>query len=127
MLHHTLTFESSYPTLSAVLHDIAGEELEHFRLIGECIRLLGGNPIPHVPMGRGEGREELSCFECQHSNDVVEVLRDTISSKRITLAQYKRIDETIKDTHVHELLSSIIKDEQRHIQVLSSIYESIAI
>jgi len=126
LLHHTLTFESSYPTLSAVLHDIAAEELEHFRLLGECIRLLGGNPIPHIPMGRGEGSVGIHNLDTQRSDDVIEVLRDTIASKQITLAQYKRIRESIEDLHVRELLDSIVKDEQKHIELLSSIYESIA-
>ena len=109
-----LMTERSDPALSDMLDAFAIEESEQFRMLGELILALGGNPcvrtqVRMTPMEWHEGGE---------SKAVRQMLEEHIQSEKSMNDRLQTLMGRTEDRVVRSLLAYLISDGQRHIEHL---------
>ncbi len=118
--YRSLLCESVDVSLSAVFDRIAVCEAEHFRLLGELILCLGGNPALHVPL-------KLSPVEppcrghASESRSICRMLTEAIQEKRRTIERYQTLMGQTCDRVVRSLLVQLIADEEAHLGELRAV------
>lgn len=96
--------------ISALFEQLAKEEMLHFRILGELILALGGNPVVQAKLcvpaidlcGRG-GRG---------------IFAESIREERRGIDGYQTLMGKTQDRVVRSVLSHLVADEHRHIEVL---------
>ena len=63
--------------------------------------------------------------EEQFLTDLKEMLRIDMESEKAAIKNYEEHKNIIDDKYIKEILSSIILDEKRHLEIFKSLYESL--
>lgn len=102
--------------LAELFDRIAKEEMRHFRILGELILSLGGNPAvcthlrigvsDAIPMGRGS------------AGAAARMIADSLCEERRGIDRYQTLMGCTRDRVVRSVLAQILDDEQRHVEAL---------
>ena len=111
------TYRRLLGTRAELYADISKDEMRHFRLLGELILALGGNPVIRTQLrvdacelGRGSAQaSERACGQ---------LLQESIREERRTIDRYQTLMGCTDDRIVRSVLSGIVDDEQRHVEWL---------
>jgi bacterioferritin (cytochrome b1) len=116
-LYRAIITEKEYPRLSALFGRIADEGLEHYRLLGRAITILGGNPTLRVTIhpeahhlsdkGGDDIRDRLYCL-----------LNTAVREKETSCLQYERLAAYPSETILPILFCRLAADEATHKQLL---------
>lgn len=113
-IYQSILFEGSAPIVSEMLECIAMVEMEHFRLLGRTILLLGANPAIKT------------AFKTTHLNrkgDVVsrieKALSEDVESEKRAAEFYNKTARYTKDRTLASLLKRLAADEEHHAKLLS--------
>lgn len=117
MTYRTLIAERHDRRLAAIFDEIMIDETEHFRLLGDLILALGGNPaicaqirVERVEPDDGEGR---------HASELTEYLiSQTEREKKRSVDHLQTLMAKAQDRVVRSLLSHLVADEERHLESL---------
>ena len=107
------------PRTAELFDRIAKEEMMHFRMLGELILALGGDPavqgrirVPSVEeSGRGGEKRDL------HGR--ARIFSDLRREARRAVDRYQTLMGSTQDRMVRSVLSHLLSDEHRHIEALS--------
>ena len=112
--YRSLMTEETDRLLSQTLDAFAIEEMEHFRLLGELIFALGGNPTvrTQVRISPIEWRGE----HCKEPERVVmQMLEEAVRGEKRCVERLETLMGHTEDRVVRSLLAYLISDGQRHI------------
>ncbi|MDA8234386.1 MAG: manganese catalase family protein [Clostridia bacterium] len=87
-------------------------EMHHLELLGETIKMLGGDPKYVNSRGKFWNADYV-----YYGKGAYEILTSAIASEKEAIEQYRRHQQVIVDPHIVNLLERIIKDEIRHIEL----------
>lgn len=116
--YQKLYFEKmGYQDLASAFGSIATTEMVHFDLLGGLIFALGGDPkyLSISPSGK---QIWWSGNFVDYSKGITKILLDSIAGEAFCIRQYKKLKEYTNDDIVHSILTRIILDEEKHIQIL---------
>ena len=107
------------PDIAKTLKCIEIIEMEHFRMIGTLIVLLGGDPIYMAPQSRKPTYWCTSNVDTE--KEIIKFLSDNIRIEEIAIYNYEQRVEQIKDEKVRAVIERIILDEEHHIMLFNSL------
>ena len=110
---------------SDTIEQISIVEMKHLEILGKIIRLLGRNPVYKTcEATRGECIMWESSY-INYDSDLKEMLRIDMESEKAAIKNYEEHKNIIDDKYIKEILSRIILDEKRHLEIFKSLYESL--
>ncbi len=112
-LHHSFT-ESAHTDVSTMLLGIAEVEMDHLRMLGETIVLLGGNPM----FASGCPRDYWSGEDVYYGTALCDKLKGDLKAELGAIQQYEEHIAQINDPYVKAILARIALDEQWHVGLL---------
>jgi len=110
-----------YPALAMLFEEIAVDEEQHMRLLGEIITALGGDPQLRV----GKGYYWTGEF-VRPAESVLDYLKANILAEKNAIAEFNRRLKLIDDPYIREVLARILADEQSHLEALVDAEEKFA-
>lgn len=106
------------PDAAALFDRLAKEEMLHFRMLGELILALGGNPVVQANLRvQGIGRD-LSGNGKRVSGGCAGLFSDSIREERCGIDRYQTLMGRTRDRVVRSVLAHLISDEHRHVESL---------
>ncbi len=116
---------NQYPTVANDLKEIAETEMHHLSLLGETIKLLGGNP-EYATINCITGAKIYWTAENVNYNDnLKEMILYNINGEMQAITAYKEHSRLINDKYIRQLLKEIIADEEQHIKIFRKIYTTL--
>lgn len=111
-----------YSWISTCFHDISIVEMHHLNIFAELALLLGADP------------RLWSCREYAHwwspsfidyPRELRGLIAESIKAEKAAIRKYSRQANTICDMNIVAILHRIIRDEERHLQIFSKMYQQI--
>lgn len=112
--YRALVTESVSGELSALFDRIAVDESEHFRLTGELIASLGGNPVIRARV-HTEPYDFSGLTPQKTAVTVSRMLREAMREEREEIDRYQTVMAHTEDRILRSFLAQIIGDEERHL------------
>jgi len=94
-------------------------ETTHLELLGNLIQTLGVNPLFYSY----ETRQYWSGNYPDYQLALNQIILSDIQGEREAIAHYNRIINSIDEKSIQALVLRIILDEEKHIEVLTNLYE----
>ena len=113
------TYRSLLCDRSDLFIDLSKDEMRHFRLLGELILALGGNPVIRTQV-RVDACELDRGDACASSKGCRQMLYESIREEKRAIDRYQTLMGCTNDRIVRSVLSGIIDDEQHHVEWLSA-------
>ncbi|MEN8261844.1 MAG: ferritin-like domain-containing protein [Nitrospirota bacterium] len=111
MWHHVMAVGMESPEIKEIFRNISMVEMKHAEAFAERIVYLGGTPAakPHkIKMG----------------GKLKKMIQDDLAGERVAIKQYKnhiKLADKLDDPVTRQLLIDIVKDEEEHDDIWSSI------
>lgn len=119
--YQKLYFEKmGYKDLASAFGAISVTEMIHFDLIGQLIFALGGDP-KYYSVSPGGKQMWWSGSFVDYSKGITKILLDSIADEKYGIRQYQKLKEYTNDDIVHSILTRIILDEEKHIEILKDL------
>lgn len=119
-LYQSIMFGETMPGLSSMFDEIAIDEMHHFRMLGELINRLGGDPVVRTAV---RGRGGICLCDDKDSRAPVAAARALRCNIRDELAAYNEymrvasLAERMGQLPAAALLRRIACDEKRHREI----------
>ena len=111
------TYRSLLCDRSDLFSDISKDEMRHFRMLGELILALGGNPMIRTQL-RVDGYELERGSTCLSGRSCTQMLHDSIREEKRTIDRYQTLMGCTTDRIVRSVLAGLVDDEQKHVEWL---------
>ena len=111
--------------ISDIIEEISIVEMKHLEMLGKTIKLLGKDPIYKTCEAT---RGDCIMWEpkyVNYSTDLKEMLRIDIDSESNAIKNYEHHKKIIEDKYIKEMLSRIILDEKRHLEIFQTLYDKL--
>ncbi len=118
-LQRSVACEEEDRRLSAFFDELAHEEIEHFRTVGELIAALGERPMLRTQV----------CVKAGSSGDEgdtgrLRMLWESVREERRMIGYYQNLMHATEDRVVRSLLTHFLSDGHRHIEELERLEKS---
>jgi bacterioferritin len=114
-MHHHLTIENKEIANAELC--ISLTEMKHLELLGDLIKMLGGNP-----KYRRSNKAWWDGGQVAYGDTTEFKLKLDIDSEKAAIEGYKTLISEIKDKHIRKILHRILEDEIVHLNILVSLY-----
>ena len=121
---HFNTFKDN-KEFSEIIEEISITEMTHLELLGKTIKLLGKEPIYKTCNAITEECVMWSATNVNYDDNIKDMLRTNIRGEKAAIKNYSEHKRLIKDKYIKELLSRIILDEKRHIEIFEMLLEKL--
>lgn len=111
--------------LAKILSEIAMVEMKHLELLGETIKLLGKEPMYKTCESSRGDCVMWSASSIDYTTDLKKLLKVDIESEIIAINNYEHHKKLINDKYIKELISRIILDEKRHLEIFKTLLEEL--
>ena len=112
-VYYGIILAECYPALSELFERLAMTEMLHFKLLGQMILALGGNPCIRARVGGA------SVCTPPTACDVKRLLESAIASEKKACAEYNRLAaEACGDKFAEEIFCRLASDEDGHAKML---------
>lgn len=115
-MHHHLTIKNK--EIADVELCIALVEMKHLEMLGELIKMLGGNP-----KYRRSNKAWWDGGEVAYGDNIEFKLKLDIDAEKSAIEGYKTLISEIKDRNITKILSRILEDEIMHLEILTGLYK----
>lgn len=116
---HLVTAELS--EVAEAFHKISVVEMHHLEIFGTLARQMGEDPRL---WGVNQGRKYWWTPGClPYQRRLEQLLRIAVREEKATVRKYRAQARWIPDQNVVENLRRIVEDEERHIEVLTRLYD----
>ncbi|MBR3895394.1 MAG: hypothetical protein IKJ35_09685 [Clostridia bacterium] len=116
--YRSLLWARREPDAAALFERLAKEEMLHFRMLGELILALGGNPVIQANMRvQGIERDGRSGIK-RESRGRAALYADSIREERRGIDRYQTLMGRTQDRVVRSVLAHLLSDEHRHVEAL---------
>lgn len=117
-IYHSLTLEDHYTKIAILTQQIAIIEMQHLRLLGKTIRLLGENPTMH---SNDQGLIRFWNAKFVYYGDTVyDKVSANMKHEMDAIRSYRNHQHLIDDPFIQELLERIILDEEHHLRLFKT-------
>lgn len=117
--YHQIITEREHPQLSDVLGGIAIVEMQHLRILGQCILQLGLHPTYSYYQGTRRARWNSGFVQYgQHPKSIIDI---SIRAEQQAIEFYYGAIRRIADEQITALLKRLIEDEELHIKALTDL------
>jgi len=115
--YRSLIAERHDRALAATLDEISIDQSEHFRLLGDLILALGGNPTVRAEM-QVEPMPYLAT-DVRHAEEIAaRLISRTLTERKWSIDRMQTLMGSTQDRIVRSVLAHLITDEERHLQML---------
>lgn len=121
---HFDTF-SSNEEFSNIIEEISIVEMKHLEMLGKTIKLLGKSPVFKTCESSRGDCVMWSSSNVIYDNDMRDMLKTDIRSEKMAIKNYEHHRELIDDKYIKEMLSRIILDEKRHLEIFETLLEKL--
>lgn len=137
-IYNSMVTADEFKEVSDCFHGMAVVEMHHLEIFSRLAKLLGVQPrlwCQRQYQNRGFGggifmkssvvnrmvwwSPSYNTYHCE----LKPMLMDAIKGEQSAIRQYQRQAEMIQDSSICEILKRIILDEERHVEILSDLYE----
>ena len=108
-----------------IIAEIAEVEMKHLELLGETIKLLGKEPVYKTCESTRGDCIMWSATNVDYETNLKEMLEVNIKSESTAIKTYTNHRKIIKDKYIKELISRILLDEERHLSIFKTLYNSL--
>ncbi len=108
-----------------IIAEIAEVEMKHLELLGETIKLLGKEPVYKTCESTRGDCIMWSATNVDYETDLKGMLEINIKSESTAIKTYTNHRKIIKDKYIKELISRILLDEERHLSIFKTLYNSL--
>lgn len=115
-MHHHLTIQNK--EIANVELCIALIEMKHLELIGDLIKMLGGNP-----KYRRSNKAWWDGGHVSYGDNTEFKLKLDMDSEKAAIEGYKTLISEIEDKNIVKVLKRIIEDELVHLNILTTLYK----
>lgn len=106
------------PTVAALFESLSTTEMRHFRLLGESIRHLGGNPSIRTDL-RITSFEPCADAAHSHAEQVCrQMVRNAICAEQTSAWEYRALAGKTRDEQLKQILYRLAADEDEHARML---------
>ena len=119
--YNSIILADPCPTVATLFESLSMTEMHHFRLLGETIRHLGGNPSIRADL-RVTSFEP--CAEAGHSHaDSVcrQMVRNAICAEQTAAWEYRALAGKTRDEELKKILCRLASDEEEHARMLQQL------
>ncbi len=121
---HFDTFNSN-EEFSKVIEEISFVEMKHLEMLGKTINLLGKKPVYKTCESSRGDCVMWTSSNVNYDNEMRDMLKTDIKSEKIAIKNYEHHKELIDDKYIKEMLSRIILDEKRHLEIFETLLEKL--
>lgn len=114
--YQSIMLKDDMPLLSELLECISITEMEHFKMLGNAIRILGSNPIVKTHIKGIEVNQAQPI-----TNKIEKILLSNIENEKRAAAYYKKVALHTKETDLVLFLKRLAADEEHHAMLFSDI------
>jgi bacterioferritin len=107
-----------YPEITNAYKCILSVEYIHLNLLGNLIRDLGLHPI----FMTYQTMQYWSGSFPEYASDIKQILLADIAGENAAIAHYTQLISQINNPDIQALISRIILDEKKHVEILTSFY-----
>jgi bacterioferritin len=111
-----------YPEITIAYRCILSVEYIHLNLLGNLIRDLGLHPI----FMTYETKQYWNGSFPDYASDIKQILLTDIDGENAAIAHYTKLISQIDNLDIQALLTRIILDEKKHIEILTSFYRRLS-
>ena len=115
--YHQIITGREHPQLSRLLGDIAAVEMQHLKMLGECILQLGLHP--NYSYYQGTRRVRWNAGFVEYGRGAKGIIDISIRAEQQTIEGYYHAMRCIADGQIIALLKRIAEDEEQHISALT--------
>ena len=108
-----------------IIEEIAKVEMKHLELLGETIKLLGKEPVYKTCESERGDCIMWSATNVDYETDLKGMLEINIKAESTAIKTYTNHRKIIKDKYIKELISRILLDEERHLSIFKTLYNSL--
>ena len=109
-----------------IIAEIAEVEMKHLELLGETIKLLGKEPVYKTCESERGGCVFWTAENVFYKTDLKDMLNADINSEKNAIKNYEHHKMLINDKYIKEMLSRIILDEKRHVQIFEMLLKNLS-
>lgn len=109
-----------------IIAEIAEVEMKHLELLGETIKLLGKEPVYKTCESERGDCVFWTSENVFYKTDLKDMLNADINSEKNAIKNYEHHKMLIKDKYIKEMLSRIILDEKRHVQIFEMLLKNLS-
>lgn len=113
-IYQSIVLEESVPMFTQLLECMAITEMEHFKILGKLILLLGENPYI-----RSQIRTNIIKPNTDISENLAALITNNIKKEEKSIQMYEKIISLSGDTVLNAILQRIIIDEEHHIKLFN--------
>ena len=99
--------------------DLSKDEMRHFRLLGELILSLGGNPIIRTQL-RVDGVELERGATHASERSCKQMMNESLREEKRSIDRYQTLMGCTSDRIVRSVLAGLAEEEQRHAEWLQA-------
>lgn len=121
---HFVKFQEN-KEFSDIIEEISIVEMKHMEILGKTIKLLGKEPIYKTCEAMRGDCVMWDAKNINYDTNLKEMLRIDIASENATIKNYEEHKKIIEDKYIKEILSRIIIDEKRHLEIFQMLYEKL--
>ena len=109
------------PAVASLFSSLSMTEMHHFRLIGEAIRHLGGNPSIRADL-RVTSFEPCPDAVHTHTESVCrQMIRNALSGEQTAAWEYRALAAKTRDDGLKQILYRLAADEEEHACMLQQL------
>lgn len=112
--------DKSNPDVGRVFEEIAMVEMIHLSLLMHAITSFGG--VPKYETANGY---PFNCNQINYTTKLKDMLDLNIKSEQVGVENYKQAFTMVKNQSLKDLLERIILDEEKHIETLKHIRDTV--
>lgn len=118
--NHIIT-EPCYEEVARAFHKISIVEMRHMQIFGKLAFLLGIDP--RLWTQGLHGRSYWTPGYNRYPREIKAVLLNSLKGEKEAIRKYRGQIACIRDANLIENLNRIILDEERHVEILTALYE----
>lgn len=121
--YQSIILEKTEPEISKTLEKIAIEEMHHLELLGKMIYKLGELPIYRTIECYNNVPIFFNASYVNYTPDLKSILITNINAERSAIINYSRQRDYINNKEIKDLLTFLISEEERHLNIFNKLYQ----
>lgn len=121
---HFNTFKDN-KEFSNVIEKISIVEMKHLEMLGKLIKLLGKNPVYETCESSRGNCVMWNANNVNYTTDLKQMILIDIKAEKAAIRNYVNHRDIIEDKYIKEILSRIILDEERHLEIFELLYNDL--
>ncbi len=115
-IYYSVIFSETNSDLAETFGELAMTEMIHFRLLAQCIKMLGANPALSMRLSTSPVNE----CTCNTREEARRAIERSICEETAAYEEYRRLSECSCDRALLAVLERLARDENEHRRTLES-------